>query len=100
MLTTARYYTPSGRSIQAQGIEPDVAVGEELPDGMSKPKAEAEANLRHHLRPEGAPDISKEEDGSSSFVAEDRSKDAQLKFALGLLRGTVAIGELKKTDLN
>jgi carboxyl-terminal processing protease len=31
-LTTARYYTPSGRSIQAKGIEPEVVVEEELPD--------------------------------------------------------------------
>ena len=30
-LTTARYYTPSGRSIQAKGIEPDVMVEQELP---------------------------------------------------------------------
>ena len=99
MLTTARYYTPSGRSIQAQGIEPDVVVDEELPDGMSKPKADAEANLPSHLKPEGAPGTSKEEDGSSSFVAEDRYKDTQLKFALDLLRGTksVAAGEIKKT---
>ena len=44
MLTTARYYTPSGRSTQAQGIEPDAVVDEELPDGMIKPKTEAEAD--------------------------------------------------------
>ena len=102
MLTTARYYTPSGRSIQAQGIEPDVVVDEELPDGMSKPKAEAEANLPSHLRPEGGPGTSKEVRGSSSFVAEDRDKDTQLEFALDLLRGTksVAAGEIKKTNWN
>ena len=104
MLTTARYYTPSGKSIQAQGIEPDVVIDEELPIGMNRPKAEAEAEakLPSHLKPEGAPDTSKEEDGSSSFVAEDRYKDTQLKFALDLLRGTksVAAGEIKKTDGN
>ena len=36
MLTTARYYTPSGRSIQAKGIEPDAVVEEELPEDMNK----------------------------------------------------------------
>jgi carboxyl-terminal processing protease len=35
MLTTARYYTPSGRSIQAKGIEPGAVVEEELPKGGS-----------------------------------------------------------------
>ena len=55
-LTTARYYTPSGRSIQAKGIEPEVVVEEELPDDL-KQKAElqstrGEANLRGHLKGE------------------------------------------------
>ena len=41
-----------------------------------------------------------EKDGSSSFVAEDKHKDTQLKFALDLLRGTksVTAGEIKKTN--
>ena len=44
-LTTARYYTPSGRSIQAKGIEPDVAVD----DGRESADRLREANLDHHL---------------------------------------------------
>jgi len=44
-LTTARYYTPSGRSIQAKGIEPDIAVD----DGRDSPNRIREANLDHHL---------------------------------------------------
>jgi carboxyl-terminal processing protease len=44
-LTTARYYTPSGRSIQAKGIEPDIAVD----DGRDSPNRIREANLEHHL---------------------------------------------------
>jgi len=44
-LTTARYYTPSGRSIQAKGIEPDLAVD----DGRDSPNRIREANLEHHL---------------------------------------------------
>ena len=44
-LTTARYYTPSGRSIQAKGIEPDIAVD----DGRDSPNRLREANLEHHL---------------------------------------------------
>ena len=66
MLTTARYYTPSGRSIQAKGIEPDAVVQEELPEDMNKApeNMEGEANLRGHLRSEG--NDSQEESGSSS----------------------------------
>ncbi len=52
-LTTARYYTPSGRSIQAKGIDPDMLVENELPDEL-KPKTpekpRGEASLRSHLR--------------------------------------------------
>src|SRR5271157_1500526 len=52
-LTTARYYTPNGRSIQAKGIEPDVLVD----DGRDSPNRLREANLDHHLEtPTGAGD--------------------------------------------
>ncbi len=46
-LTTARYYTPSGRSIQAKGIEPDIVV-EETPNGTSRERLR-EADLERHL---------------------------------------------------
>jgi carboxyl-terminal processing protease len=44
-LTTARYYTPAGRSIQAKGIEPDILVD----DGRDTLNRIREANLDHHL---------------------------------------------------
>jgi carboxyl-terminal processing protease len=50
-LTTARYYTPSGRSIQAKGIEPDVLID----DGRESPSRLREANLEHHLQVPGVP---------------------------------------------
>ena len=93
-LTTARYYTPSGRSIQAKGIEPEMVVEEELPDEL-KHEAEdegfrGEASLRAHLKSEdeGIDAKRDEKTGSSSYVPKDKDKDTQLKFALGLLRGT------------
>ena len=53
-LTTARYYTPSGRSIQAKGIDPDIVVEEEVPDDLKAEfaahKTVGEASLRGHLR--------------------------------------------------
>jgi carboxyl-terminal processing protease len=87
MLTTARYYTPSGRSIQAKGIEPDVVVEEDLPENMKKApeNTEGEANLRGHLRSEG--NNSQEENGSSCYVSPDKNNDTQLQYALELVRG-------------
>jgi len=91
-LTTARYYTPSGRSIQAEGVEPDVVVKEENPS-ESKEKAEekdvmSEASLHGHLKNEGeAANGRQEELGSSSYVNPDKAKDTQLIYALDLLHG-------------
>ena len=84
-LTTARYYTPSGRSIQARGIDPDVDIIQESPDAKKKKvkRAEGESSLRGHLKSEK----SKERSGSSSYVPTDKTKDIQLTYALKLLRG-------------
>jgi carboxyl-terminal processing protease len=85
-LTTARYFTPSGRSIQAKGIEPDIEVFQELPaDLKERADTEGEASLRGHLKAEG-----NEETGSQSYVPPDEKDDRALKEALDLLRGTIA----------
>ena len=85
-LTTARYFTPSGRSIQAKGIEPDIKVLQELPaDLKARTDTESEASLRGHLKAEGS-----EETGSQSYVPPDEKDDRALKEALDLLRGTIA----------
>ncbi len=118
-LTTARYYTPSGRSIQAKGIDPTVVVEEELPEEMKK-KADSqntrgESNLRGHLKGEHENDDAdnandgtdgagvseegekEEESGSSSYVPQDKEKDTQLNYALDLLRGIKSVDtEAKK----
>ena len=103
-LTTARYYTPSGHSIQAKGIEPDAVVEEELPDDLKKAaeKAQNEANLRGHLKGEGEEDNSQEEGGSSSYVPPEKDKDIQLHYGLDLLRGikSVDTDAKKKTEAN
>ncbi|MFN0218812.1 MAG: S41 family peptidase [Hyphomicrobium sp.] len=96
-LTTARYYTPSNRSIQAKGIDPDIQVEEELPDDMkakvANEKPRGEASLRGHLKnPDGTEkegEKEKEEvSGSSSYVPKEPEKDTQLQYALSFLRGT------------
>ncbi|HXE69784.1 MAG TPA: S41 family peptidase [Hyphomicrobiaceae bacterium] len=87
-LTTARYYTPSGRSIQAKGIEPDVLVEQELPQELQSKlpnRSPSEASLRGHLK--GETKDGKEGGGSSSFVPKEAEKDTQLQYALKMLRG-------------
>jgi carboxyl-terminal processing protease len=86
-LTTARYFTPSGRSIQATGIEPDYIVEPELPPDLKLQLAaapfESEAQLKGHLKNAGV----QESGGSVSYVPKDKGKDVQLKAAIALLHG-------------
>ncbi|MEW5421575.1 S41 family peptidase [Amorphus sp. 3PC139-8] len=83
-LTTARYYTPAGRSIQAKGIDPDIEVDQELPEELiGKVTARGEASLRGHLEAEEG----EESTGSFAYVPADEEKDQQLQAALDLLRG-------------
>jgi carboxyl-terminal processing protease len=86
-LTTARYYTPSGRSIQAKGIEPDVVVEQDLPPELqAKPaRTPSESTLRGHLKSEAKD--GKESSGSSNYVPREADKDTQLQYALKVLRG-------------
>ena len=77
-LTTARYYTPSGRSIQAKGIEPDIKVLEAVPDDLKgKDETKGEASLRGHLSNDKGEDLS----ASQAYVASDSTKDTQLQAA-------------------
>lgn len=83
-LTTARYYTPSGRSIQAKGIDPDIKVEQQIPDELKgKDETKGEAGLRGHLRSQD----SEEKGGSSAYIPPDPKDDKQLNYALDLLRG-------------
>ena len=86
-LTTARYYTPSNRSIQAKGIVPDIVVEQDLPDDLKAKqvteKQRGEATLRGHLKGDG-----KEETAPalSSYVPREKEKDTQLTAALAFVR--------------
>ena len=107
-LTTARYYTPCGRSIQATGIEPDIVIEPKIPDELKgKDKMAGEAGLRGHLlgssekrqadptsqdqiQTEGKADGEegkKDEGGSSAYVPPDPKDDVQLQLAYELIRG-------------
>jgi carboxyl-terminal processing protease len=82
-LTTARYFTPSGRSIQAKGITPDIEVLQDVPDELKgRVDTKGEASMRGHLSAEGA-----EQTGSQAYVPPDEKNDKALNAAYNLLRG-------------
>ncbi len=84
-LTTARYYTPSGKSIQAKGITPDIEVLQEVPEDLkARADTKGESSLRGHLKADG-----EEQTGSQSYIPPDPKDDKALKMAADLLRGTV-----------
>ncbi|MEM7057028.1 MAG: S41 family peptidase [Pseudomonadota bacterium] len=92
-LTTARYFTPSGRSIQALGIEPDILVEERRvteADEEGNRRTRSEADLRGSLQNELSDDEKRqleEERTRHEQTAELRSEDFQLAYALDLLAG-------------
>jgi carboxyl-terminal processing protease len=86
-LTTARYYTPSGKSIQAKGITPDIEVLQDVPEDVKgRTDTRGEASLRGHLKNGDGAD---EQTGSQSYIPPDPKDDKALKMAVDLLRGTV-----------
>ena len=97
-LTTARYYTPSGRSIQAKGIDADIVIEQPLPPELQgkNVSTEGEASLKGHLTNEGGGD---EGGGSSAYVPEDRTKDVQLKAAIDFLHGVKVVSNVKPADV-
>lgn len=88
-LTTARYFTPSGRSIQAMGITPDIQVLQDVPDELkARSEIMGEASMRGHLSAEGA-----EQTGSQSYVPPNEKDDKALGAAYNLLRGVTVNAE-------
>ena len=82
-LTTARYFTPSGKSIQAKGIVPDIEVMQDVPDELkARTDTKGEASLRGHLKNDGD-----EKTRSQSYVPPDAKNDKALKMAGDLLHG-------------
>ncbi len=100
-LTTARYYTPSGRSIQAKGIVPDIVAEDPATAGLDNAFRLREADLDKHLtngqgedkgetpaKPSKGAGKTKENEGGKGEIAEFGAKnDYQLNQALNLLKG-------------
>ena len=82
-LTTARYFTPSGRSIQARGVAPDIEVLQDVPDELKTgADSKGEASIRGHLSAGAA-----EQTGSQSYVPPLEKDDKALGAAYNFLRG-------------
>jgi carboxyl-terminal processing protease len=99
-LTTARYYTPSGHSIQAEGIQPDIAVAQGDEDDISKLARPTEADLPGHLT---ANNLEKHDSVPVIRAAPGtKYKDFQLSYAEDLLHGklTVSAVTTKSADAN
>jgi carboxyl-terminal processing protease len=90
-LTTARYYTPKGRSIQAQGIAPDIVVERAKVEAIKSRKAITEADLKGHLKSGNGKESSSKErrDNQSDDIF---TRDNQLYEALNLLKGLNILG--------
>ena len=87
-LTTARYYTPSGHSIQAQGIIPDIAVAQGDENQTPKIARPSEADLPGHLQGDGAKKASQPVIHAAPGKKYD---DFQLSYALDLLHGKMTV---------
>jgi carboxyl-terminal processing protease len=110
-LTTARYFTPSGRSIQAKGITPDITVKPSRPEEEKEaiaPKMPAEKDLERHLEiDKGVPrekekpkkeESKKEEPKKKEEVKEKKPVDQQLDRALELLKSWEIFKKLAKEN--
>ncbi|WP_308916119.1 S41 family peptidase [Jannaschia sp. LMIT008] len=111
-LTTSRYYTPSGRSIQALGISPDIVVqqpprvpaleGEEAEDDAPERPNRTEAGLRGSLDndslTEDQQEQVREEQAAAEEAAKLRDEDYQLAYAIDILKGLSAIDLAELVD--
>ena len=99
-LTTARYYTPSGHSIQAQGIIPDVAVAEGDEDDIPRIARPSEADLPGHLANGDAAAHHPAQTIIRPPTTGNKPADFQLSYALQVLHGKVSAAPVKSAQAN
>jgi carboxyl-terminal processing protease len=90
-ITTARYYTPNGRSIQAKGIEPDIIVENLELSSSLKNEILKESDLKGHLENTD----NKDKDNKEKLQNEKLKNDYQLSEAINLLKGLNIISMTK-----
>ena len=93
-LTTQLYFTPSGKSIQGKGIDPDVQVLQDIPDELKgKDETKGESALKGHIKTNDD-----EKSGSSAYVPADPTKDKQLIWAVEYLKSGGKLEAPKKAE--
>jgi carboxyl-terminal processing protease len=108
-LTTSRYYTPSGRSIQALGVSPDIVVEQprrapesEEDEESTSPRARFEADLRGSLDNDSLSEDEvrqiEEERARAEDAAELREEDYQLAYAIDILKGLTTLNGDSETE--
>lgn len=91
-LTTALYYTPNGRSIQAKGIDPDVRL-EKITNGVSQKAPIAEADLAGHIGNKEGQEIGSGNRERDAAINDDTLKDNQVLDAINLLKSMHILGQ-------
>lgn len=91
-LTTALYYTPNGRSIQAKGIDPDVRL-EKISNGVSQKAPIAEADLAGHIGNKDGQEVGSGVREREAAINDDTLKDNQVLDAINLLKGLHILGQ-------
>ncbi len=105
-LTTSRYYTPSGRSIQALGISPDIVVEQrprvernEDDEATARRRSRSEATLRGRLDNDSLTEEQRKQVEEERRLAEEaaklRDEDYQLAYAIDLLKGMAVAGRMQ-----
>ena len=97
-LTTARYYTPSGKSIQATGIEPDIYVPQSKLEVIEKTNGRKESSLRGHLDKEDTDANTNKDEDSSKNSTNNLDDDYQLNRALDLIKSISVYENLQKAS--
>ncbi len=96
-LTTARYFTPSGRSIQAEGIEPDIKLERVKVESVKLPFEEIkEADLARHLENSNGDQNGDKQEDEGEDLASLAQQDYQLYEALNLLKALDIMGAFQK----
>jgi len=80
-LTTAEYFTPSGKSIQAKGIEPDIIITQNFEGEKNDSLTVGETKLNKYIKNENE----NIESGSSAYIPNEEIKDIQLNEAIKIL---------------
>ena len=96
-LTTARYYTPSGTSIQSTGINPDIVVKIETKNGVKEHAVVREKDLDRHLRNDQSDDKKSDENEKAPLDVSEKD-DLQLQRAVDLLKTLKVFKELPKAS--